>query len=109
MRLFNVLMALVERISAGDQFLQVGPILIQWGFVQISTTPSGLNKYGAQYVTFQKTFSDAPAIAPSCDIFGGYESSIGISSLTATGFNLSILHNSPVNAANMRWIAIGKA
>ena len=40
---------------------------------------------------------------------GDYQSSIGVSQRTAATFLLSNLHNSPVDSANMSWIAIGPA
>lgn len=111
MKLFTILLALVNRISTGENWIQIGPFLIQFGVVYIDTpvlrAPN--DKYGMTTVTFTKTFSQPPTVIPGCDIFGGYESSLGVSTKTTSTVNLSILHNSPVNFAYINWIAIGRA
>lgn len=111
MRLFTILLALINRITAGENWLQIGPILVQFGVVYIDTpvlrAPN--DKYGMTTVTFPKTFSQPPTVIPGCDIFGGYESSLGVSTKTTSKVNLSIFHNSPVNYAYINWIAIGLA
>ena len=110
MRLFTILLALINRITAGENWLQIGPILVQFGVVYIDTpVTTAPNKYGLTTVTFPKTFSQPPTVIPGCDIFGGYESSLGVSTKTTSKVNLSILHNSPVNYAYINWIAIGLA
>lgn len=110
MRLFTILLALINRITAGENWLQIGPILVQFGVVYVETPVSTApNKYGLTTVTFPKTFSQPPTVIPGCDIFGGYESSLGVSAKTTSKVNLSILHNSTVNYAYINWIAIGLA
>lgn len=110
MRLFTILLALINRITAGENWLQIGPILIQFGVAYVDTpVATAPNKYGMTTVTFSKAFSQTPTVVSGCDIFGGYESSPGISSKTTSTVNLSILHNSPVNYAYINWVAIGLA
>lgn len=110
MRLFTVLLALINRITAGENWLQIGPILVQFGVVYVETPVSTApSKYGLSTVTFPKAFLQTPTVVSGCDIFGGYESSLGISTKTTSTVNLSILHNSPVNYAYINWVAIGLA
>lgn len=110
MRLFTILLALASRISTGENWIQIGPFLVQFGVVYVDTPViTASNKYGLTTVTFPKTFSQPPTIIPGCDIFGGYESSLGVSTKTTSTANLSILHNSSANYAYINWIAIGLA
>lgn len=110
MRLFTVLLALASRITTGENWIQIGPFLIQFGLVQIQTPIlTSPNRYGMAVVTFPKGFSDAPIVLSGCDIYGGYESSATAYSVNNSNFGLAILHNSNVTYSYGRWIAIGKA
>lgn len=112
MRLFKVLMALIERISAGDQFLQIGPILIQWGYISVTTQPSAKEGYWSanQQLTFPRTFSAAPNVFFTDDLGGSYVVSNGVGTLSASG--MTIKHIDTRNATTdiiIYWLAIGKA
>lgn len=110
MRLFTVLLALASRITTGESWIQIGPFLIQFGVVYVNTPViTASNKYALTTVTFPKAFSQPPTVIPAGDIYGGYESSLGVSSKTTSKVDLSILHNSSANYVYINWIAIGLA
>lgn len=112
MRLFNVLMALIERVAAGDQYLQIGPILIQWGGVSVTTQASSQagKWYANQQLTYPKAFSSAPYVFLTDNMGGCYVSSNGFSSSSTTGGLIShIDERAAQTAVYIYWLAIGKA
>lgn len=112
MRLFNVLMALIERIAAGDQFLQVGPILIQWGYISVTTQESSHEGqwFANQQLTFPRAFSASPYMLLTDDIGGDYMSSNAPNTLTNSG---TLIKHIDTRTTSTRvviyWLAIGKA
>jgi hypothetical protein len=110
MRLFTILLALASRITTGENWIQIGPFLIQFGRVQIQTPVlTSSNRYGMAVVTFPKNFSDTPIVLSGCDIYGGRESSATAYSINNSNFGLAILHNGTATYSYGHWIAIGKA
>ena len=112
MRLFNVLMALIERIAAGDQYLQIGPILIQWGYISVTTQESAREGkwYANQQLTFPRAFSAGPYMFLTDNIGGDYISSNAPNSLTNSGTLIKHIDTrTRSTVVAIYWLAIGKA
>ena len=112
MRLFNVLMALIERISAGDQFLQIGPILIQWGDISVTTQESAREGewFARQQLTFSRAFSARPYMFLTDNIGGDYISSNAPTTLTNSGTMIKHIDTRTISTVvTIYWLAIGKA
>lgn len=112
MRLFTILLALINRISAGDQFLQIGPILIQWGYISVTTQESSREGewFANQQLTFSRAFSASPCMLLTDNIGGDYISSNAPNTLTNSGTLIKHIDTRTISTVvTIYWLAIGKA
>lgn len=112
MRLFTILLDLASRISTGENWIQIGPFLIQFGSVQIQTTAATdtTNGFGTTTLTYPKAYSTAPRIWLQDDIGGDYLGSCAPANITTQNVTIKVIHTRERQTSiNIAWLAIGLA
>ena len=111
MRLFTILLTFISRISTGENWIQIGPFLIQFGSVQIQTTAATdtTNGFGNTALTYPKAYSTAPRIWLQDDIGGDYLGSCAPANITTQNVTINVLHTRKQQTSiNIAWLAIGR-
>lgn len=112
MRLFTILLDLASRISTGENWIQIGPFLLQWGAIAVTTQKSeNEGQWIARYqLTFLRTFSSGPYIFLTDNIGGDYQSSNAPTSATTSGTLIKHIDTRPATTnVAIYWLAIGRA
>lgn len=119
MNLYDLLDGLltgVEKINGelttGENWIQLGNFLIQWGQTPITATAGSTTNpgRGTATVTFPKAYSSAPFVWTTDTLSWSYLCSTAAYTITATGCNIGMISTrDSESAASVIWLAIGPA